>query len=259
MLIGCCARGDRRDLSWLLCLAVERQKHYCQPENWVQYVYRPGVFICKARDFTVGRAASWVLFACVSACPASLSPADSHCLSSCWGILEWPGKVATNTEFDKNAYSALAESALVLHFISLGCWQSLYPPEAELPFRTPWQGGIVCLLSSSKFLSLNSGLRLAEQLGRREDEAKIRHGLGLSLWASGNLEEAQHQVSRRTHFWVDFVSRNVEDLEITILTVMTFVRRCWLILLGWHARYLACFSLDMLNHSKDLSTCLISQ
>lgn len=43
---------------------------------------------------------------------------------------------------------------------------------------------------------LFSGLRLAEQLGRREDEAKIRHGLGLSLWASGNLEEAQHQVSR---------------------------------------------------------------
>lgn len=38
------------------------------------------------------------------------------------------------------------------------------------------------------------GLRLAEQLGRREDEAKIRHGLGLSLWASGNLEESQHQV-----------------------------------------------------------------
>lgn len=43
---------------------------------------------------------------------------------------------------------------------------------------------------------LLSGLRLAEQLGRREDEAKIRHGLGLSLWASGNLEEAQHQVCR---------------------------------------------------------------
>ncbi|XP_011893086.1 PREDICTED: tetratricopeptide repeat protein 28 isoform X4 [Cercocebus atys] len=44
--------------------------------------------------------------------------------------------------------------------------------------------------------SSNLGLRLAEQLGRREDEAKIRHGLGLSLWASGNLEEAQHQLYR---------------------------------------------------------------
>lgn len=79
---------------------------------------------------------------------------------------------------------------------------------------------------SSKFLYLNSGLRLAEQLGRREDEAKIRHGLGLSLWASGNLEEAQHQVSRRTLSRVDFVSRSMEDLGITILVVMTFARGC---------------------------------
>ncbi|KAJ6656674.1 hypothetical protein lerEdw1_003561 [Lerista edwardsae] len=43
---------------------------------------------------------------------------------------------------------------------------------------------------------LQEGLRLAEQLGRREDEARIRHGLGLALWASGNLEEAQHQLYR---------------------------------------------------------------
>ncbi|KAM4527799.1 tetratricopeptide repeat protein 28 isoform 2-T2 [Odontesthes bonariensis] len=43
---------------------------------------------------------------------------------------------------------------------------------------------------------LQEGLRLAEQLGRREDEAKIRHRLGLSLWASGNMEEAQHQLYR---------------------------------------------------------------
>lgn len=44
----------------------------------------------------------------------------------------------------------------------------------------------------------HAGLRLAEQLGRREDEAKVRHRLGLSLWASGNLEEAQHQVPTQT-------------------------------------------------------------
>ncbi|CAL8318306.1 unnamed protein product [Lota lota] len=43
---------------------------------------------------------------------------------------------------------------------------------------------------------LQEGLRLAEQLGRREDEAKVRHHLGLSLWASGNLEDAQHQLYR---------------------------------------------------------------
>lgn len=60
---------------------------------------------------------------------------------------------------------------------------------------TPWQVALSTFYVSLKSLRLISGLRLAEQLGRREDEAKIRHGLGLSLWASGNLEEAQHQVS----------------------------------------------------------------
>ncbi|XP_055002839.1 tetratricopeptide repeat protein 28 isoform X2 [Sorex araneus] len=49
---------------------------------------------------------------------------------------------------------------------------------------------------SQAVMYLQEGLRLAEQLGRREDEAKIRHGLGLSLWASGSLEEAQHQLYR---------------------------------------------------------------
>ncbi|XP_043924235.1 tetratricopeptide repeat protein 28 isoform X2 [Protopterus annectens] len=49
---------------------------------------------------------------------------------------------------------------------------------------------------SQAVMYLQEGLRLAEQLGRREDEAKIRHRLGLSLWASDNLEEAQHQLYR---------------------------------------------------------------
>ncbi|KAI4878611.1 hypothetical protein NFI96_019047 [Prochilodus magdalenae] len=49
---------------------------------------------------------------------------------------------------------------------------------------------------SQAVMYLQEGLRLAEQLGRREDEAKIRHRLGLSLWASSNLEEAQHQLYR---------------------------------------------------------------
>ncbi|XP_033845014.1 tetratricopeptide repeat protein 28 [Periophthalmus magnuspinnatus] len=49
---------------------------------------------------------------------------------------------------------------------------------------------------SQAVMYLQEGLRLSEQLGRREEEAKIRHHLGLSLWASGNLEEAQHQLYR---------------------------------------------------------------
>lgn len=64
-----------------------------------------------------------------------------------------------------------------------------------------------------------SGLRLAEQLGRKEDEAKIRHRLGLSLWASGNLEEAQHQVcllmfvlSAASEWWTPAMTREVEQV-----------------------------------------------
>ena len=41
---------------------------------------------------------------------------------------------------------------------------------------------------------LRQGLQIAEQLGRREDEAKIRHRLGLALWADNDLEESQHQL-----------------------------------------------------------------
>ena len=41
---------------------------------------------------------------------------------------------------------------------------------------------------------LRQGLQIAEQLSRREDEAKIRHRLGLALWADADLDEAQHQL-----------------------------------------------------------------
>ena len=38
---------------------------------------------------------------------------------------------------------------------------------------------------------LKEGLGLAEQFNRKEDEAKIRHRLGLALWGHGDLEDAQ--------------------------------------------------------------------
>lgn len=56
------------------------------------------------------------------------------------------------------------------------------------------RGPAARLISASVVSFSSQGLRLAEQLGQREEEAKIRHRLGLSLWAGGNLEEAQHQV-----------------------------------------------------------------
>lgn len=66
------------------------------------------------------------------------------------------------------------------------CFNKHFENESD-SFETLSVKAFLCVFSVS-------GLRLAEQLGRREDEAKIRHRLGLSLWASGNLEESQHQV-----------------------------------------------------------------
>jgi hypothetical protein len=47
---------------------------------------------------------------------------------------------------------------------------------------------------------LKQGLTIAEQLGRHEDEAKICHRLGLSLWGKGDLDECQLQLHRAAEF-----------------------------------------------------------
>jgi tetratricopeptide (TPR) repeat protein len=41
---------------------------------------------------------------------------------------------------------------------------------------------------------LQQGLQLADQVQRPEDEAKIRHRLGLALWGQGDLQAAQTQL-----------------------------------------------------------------
>lgn len=41
---------------------------------------------------------------------------------------------------------------------------------------------------------LHQGLQLAQEYARTEDEAKIRHRLGLALWNHGELEAAQEQL-----------------------------------------------------------------
>lgn len=43
---------------------------------------------------------------------------------------------------------------------------------------------------------LQQGLQIAEHLGRREEEARIRHRLGLALWGHGDLEGSQSQLER---------------------------------------------------------------
>uniref|UniRef100_A0A4W4DN26 Tetratricopeptide repeat protein 28 n=1 Tax=Electrophorus electricus TaxID=8005 RepID=A0A4W4DN26_ELEEL len=70
---------------------------------------------------------------------------------------------------------------------------------------------------------LQEGLRLAEQLGRREDEAKIRHRLGLSLWASGNLEEAQHQLYRASVLFetIRHEAQHSTDYKLSLFDLQT--------------------------------------
>lgn len=43
---------------------------------------------------------------------------------------------------------------------------------------------------------LQQGLQIAEHLGRREEEARIRHRLGLALWGHGDLDGSQVQLER---------------------------------------------------------------
>lgn len=206
----------------------------------------------------MGKAASWLLFASVflPALQAGLlliAIAWTFAGAS-WSDLERLLLTQNLQRMLTLPWPSLLVSCILSHCVADNLYIHL---RQNYPLELLGRVELSVFYTSSRFISLNSGLRLAEQLGRREDEAKIRHGLGLSLWASGNLEEAQHQVSRRTLFWVDFVSRSMEDLEITILTVMTFIRRCWLVLLRWGTRYPAFISPDTLNHSKDLFTCVI--
>ncbi|KAK6315724.1 hypothetical protein J4Q44_G00132480 [Coregonus suidteri] len=70
---------------------------------------------------------------------------------------------------------------------------------------------------------LQEGLRLAEQCGRREEEARIRHRLGLSLWASSNLEEAQHQLYRASALFesIRHEAQLSSDYRLTLFDLQT--------------------------------------
>ncbi|XP_056592434.1 tetratricopeptide repeat protein 28 isoform X2 [Triplophysa dalaica] len=76
---------------------------------------------------------------------------------------------------------------------------------------------------SQSVMYLQEGLRLAEQLGRREDEAKIRHRLGLSLWASGNLEESQHQLYRASALFetIRHEAQHSTDYKLSLFDLQT--------------------------------------
>ncbi|XP_041083692.1 tetratricopeptide repeat protein 28-like isoform X1 [Polyodon spathula] len=97
---------------------------------------------------------------------------------------------------------------------------------------------------SQAVMYLQEGLRLAEQLGRREDEAKIRHRLGLSLWASGNLEEAQHQLYRASALFetIRHEAQHSTDYKLSLFDLQTSCYQALqrvLVTLGHHDEALA--------------------
>ncbi|KAL2099941.1 hypothetical protein ACEWY4_004335 [Coilia grayii] len=97
---------------------------------------------------------------------------------------------------------------------------------------------------SQAVMYLQEGLRLAEQLSRREDEAKIRHRLGLSLWASGNLEEAQHQLYRASALFetIRHEAQHSTDYKLSLFHLQTACYQALqrvLVSLGHHDEALA--------------------
>ncbi|TKS78959.1 Tetratricopeptide repeat protein 28 [Collichthys lucidus] len=83
-----------------------------------------------------------------------------------------------------------------------------------------------------------------EQLARREDEAKIRHRLGLSLWASGNLEEAQHQLYRASALFetIRHEAQHSTDYKLSLFDLQTSCYQALqrvLVSLGHHDEALA--------------------
>lgn len=92
---------------------------------------------------------------------------------------------------------------------------------------------------------LQQGLLIAEQLGRREDEARIRHRLGLALWGNGDLEGAQQQLYRATDLFESIrrEARGTSDYKLSLFDLQTASYQALQVFcihedLGWTAKNL---------------------
>ncbi|KAK9876278.1 hypothetical protein WA026_012576 [Henosepilachna vigintioctopunctata] len=70
---------------------------------------------------------------------------------------------------------------------------------------------------------LSQGLCIAEALGRRDEEAKIRHRLGLALWANDDLDGAQKQLEATTHLLENIrrESRITKDYKLSLFELQS--------------------------------------
>ncbi|EFA05041.2 tetratricopeptide repeat protein 28 [Tribolium castaneum] len=70
---------------------------------------------------------------------------------------------------------------------------------------------------------LSQGLSIAEALGRRDEEARIRNRLGLTLWSNGDLEGAQKQLEAATNLLENIrrEARNTPDYKLSLFELQS--------------------------------------
>jgi hypothetical protein len=70
---------------------------------------------------------------------------------------------------------------------------------------------------------LTQGLCIAEALGRRDEEARIRNRLGLTLWSNGDLDGAQKQLEAATHLLetIRREARNTPDYKLSLFELQS--------------------------------------
>ncbi|CAH0549630.1 unnamed protein product [Brassicogethes aeneus] len=70
---------------------------------------------------------------------------------------------------------------------------------------------------------LTQGLCIAEALGRREEEARIRNRLGLALWSNGDLEGSQKQLEVATHLLENIrrETRNTSEYKLSLFELQS--------------------------------------
>lgn len=70
---------------------------------------------------------------------------------------------------------------------------------------------------------LTQGLHIAEALGRKEEEARIRNRLGLALWSNNDLDGAQKQLEAATHLLetIRRETRNTNEYKLSLFELQS--------------------------------------
>ena len=92
---------------------------------------------------------------------------------------------------------------------------------------------------------LQQGLLLAEELQHVEEEAKIRHRLGLAFWGQGQLKEAQNHLFKAAELF-EMIRRGAHvnsDYKLSLFDLQT---ACYQALQVWYFYQFLCAQLHAL-------------